>query len=193
MQSVCVFCGSSKGKNPKFVEAAKLLGRYLAELNIKLIYGGGKIGLMGVLADSCMANGGHVIGVIPKFLSGKEIAHEGVTELIAVDSMHQRKLKMSELAEGFIALPGGYGTLEEFMEILTWVQLSLVTKPVGILNVDGFYDHLIHQFKTMAEQQLLKRSNLDFFVQADNVKDLLKQFEDLSIRLVKIRDKFIDT
>ncbi len=193
MQSICVFCGSSKGKNPEFANSAQWLGAELARRGITLIYGGGKIGLMGVTADSCMENGGKVVGIIPRFLAKKEIAHDEVTELIKVESMHERKLKMSQLAEGFIALPGGYGTLEELCEILTWVQLSLISKPIGILNIEGYYDGLIRQFRTMAENHLLKKSNLKFFVHSNSGEELLRQMTALSTRVGSFKDKFIHT
>lgn len=193
MQSICVFCGSSKGRNPKFAEMAYQLGVELAERNIKLVYGGGKIGLMGEVANASLQNGGQVTGIIPKFLAKKEIAHEGITELITVESMHARKLKMSELADGFIVLPGGYGTLEELCEMLTWVQLSLINKPIGILNIDGFFDHLYGLFDTMVKQELLKQSNLKFSVQSQDITDLLSKMQQLSTEVSSFKDKFIHT
>lgn len=143
MKSVCVFCGASKGNDKIYIERAEELGYLLANKGIKLIYGGGGIGLMGVVANSVMDNGGEVIGVMPKFLFDLEIADNTITELIIVESMHERKLKMSQLAEGFVAMPGGFGTLEEICEILTWAQLKLHQYPVGLLNINGYYDQLL--------------------------------------------------
>ena len=137
MKSVTVFCGSSMGTDPIYKSQAFLLGKTLAQQNIKLIYGGAKVGLMGAVADGALSENGKVIGVLPHFLGTKEIAHESLTELIRVESMHERKTKMSELSEGVIALPGGFGTLEELFEMLTWGQLGLHQKPIGILNKIG--------------------------------------------------------
>jgi uncharacterized protein (TIGR00730 family) len=138
MKSISVFCGSSMGVDPVYISEAILLGKTLAERSIQLVYGGARIGLMGAVADSVLNNHGKVIGVLPYFLKSKEIAHDGLTELILVESMHERKMKMHDLCDGIIALPGGFGTLEELFEILTWGQLGLHKKPVGVLNVNGF-------------------------------------------------------
>ncbi len=193
MQSICVFCGSSKGNNPEFVKCAEWLGAELASRKISLIYGGGKVGLMGAIADACMSNGGKVFGIIPKFLAKDEIAHDGLTELIQVESMHERKLKMSQLADGFITLPGGYGTLDELCEMLTWVQLALVSKPIGVINIDGYYDPLITQFHVMILNGLLKEINLKYFVQSSSGKDLLEKMLILSTEVASFRDRFIHT
>jgi len=146
MKRVCVFCGSSIGSRPVYREAAQALGAALARRNLGLVYGGGKVGLMGVVADAALAAGGEVIGVIPDFLEAKEVGHRGLTELRVVGSMHERKAMMAALSDGFIALPGGYGTLEEFGEILTWAQLDLHHKPIGLLDVAGYYDPLLRLF-----------------------------------------------
>ncbi len=143
MRRVCVFCGSSIGNQRAYSEAAEALGAVLAERGIGLVYGGGNVGLMGVIADAVMAGGGNVIGVIPQSLADREIAHTGVTELRVVDSMHARKAMMAELADAFIAMPGGVGTFEEFFEVVTWTQLGLHRKPCGLLNVNGFYAPLV--------------------------------------------------
>jgi uncharacterized protein (TIGR00730 family) len=142
MRRLCVFCGSSTGKQRAYSDAAKALGAVLAERGIGLVYGGGNVGLMGVIADAVMAAGGKVIGVIPQSLANREIAHTGITELRVVDSMHARKAMMAELADAFIAMPGGVGTFEEFFEVVTWTQLGLHRKPCGLLNVNGFYEPL---------------------------------------------------
>lgn len=139
MRRVCVFCGSSVGNQRAYSEAAEALGAVLAERGIGLVYGGGNVGLMGVIADAVMTRGGHVIGVIPQSLALREIAHTGITELRVVDSMHTRKAMMAELADAFIAMPGGVGTFEEFFEVVTWTQLGLHRKPCGLLNVSDFY------------------------------------------------------
>ena len=193
MQSICVFCGSSKGKNSKFEEYAKWVGAELARKGITLVYGGGKVGLMGTTADACLKAGGKVVGIIPNFLAKNEIAHDNLTELIKVNSMHERKLKMSQLADGFLALPGGFGTLEEFCEIITWVQLNLVSKPIGLLNIDGYYDHLLAQFEVMIENQLLKKTNLSFFVHSKSKEDLLVKMSELAKNVNSLEDKFIHT
>lgn len=143
MKRLCVFCGSREGARPIYRVATQQLGKLLGERGIGLVYGGGRIGLMGLLADAVLASGGEVIGVIPDFLAGPEVAHGGLTELHVVHTMHERKAMMAELADGFIALPGGYGTLEEFFEILTWAQLGLHRKPCALLNIGGYYDPLL--------------------------------------------------
>src|ERR1041384_3548938 len=156
LKRVCVFCGSNTGSGPAYVEAAESLGKLLAERKMGLVYGGGKVGLMGKIADAVLGAGGEVIGVIPQSLMRKEIAHAGLTELRVVDSMHQRKALMAELSDAFIALPGGFGTFEEFCEILTWTQLGLQRKPCGILNVAGYYDHLLKLFDHAVAERFLK-------------------------------------
>jgi len=152
IDSVLVFCGSKEGTNPAYKEQAFLFGQYLAEQEIKVIYGGAMIGVMGAVADGALSKGGHVIGIIPKFLSRKEIIHEGLTEVHKVNSMHERKLMMSEMCDAIVALPGGFGTMDELFEILTWAQLGLHQKPVGILNTAGFFDGLLAFINSMSEQ-----------------------------------------
>jgi len=143
MRRICVFCGSSVGRNRKYAEMAAETGALLARKGVELVYGGGSIGLMGVIADTMLAAGGHVIGVIPRALATRELTHTGLPDLRVVGSMHERKALMAELADGFIALPGGLGTLEELFEIVTWAQLGLHAKPCGLVNAGGYYDHLI--------------------------------------------------
>ncbi|SET59607.1 LOG family protein [Hymenobacter actinosclerus] len=159
MKSVAVYCGSATGTNPAYQRQAEEMGRLLAQRGLTLVYGGGRVGLMGVVADSVLAHGGQVVGVIPDFMMGKEIEHRGLTELHIVASMHERKLLMAERAEGFVAMPGGYGTLEELFEVLTWGQLGLHPKPIGVLNVEGYYDHLLRALDHMADEGLLRREN----------------------------------
>ncbi|HEU5320024.1 MAG TPA: TIGR00730 family Rossman fold protein [Methylomirabilota bacterium] len=142
MKRICVFCGSSAGVRPEYAEAAREVAAELVGRGLGLVYGGGAVGLMGVLADAALAAGGEVIGVIPRPLASRELAHAGLTELHVVASMHERKATMARLVDGFVALPGGLGTLEETLEILTWAQLGIHTKPVGVLNVGGYYDGL---------------------------------------------------
>nr|WP_143172057.1 TIGR00730 family Rossman fold protein [Pseudonocardia thermophila] len=143
MTSLCVFCGSNPGRDPAYVDAARRLGRHLAEEGITLVYGGASVGTMGTLADAALAAGGTVVGVIPRQQTGQEIAHQGLTELRVVESMHERKATMVELADGFVALPGGLGTLEEFAEVLTWSQLGIHACPTGLLNTGGYYRHFL--------------------------------------------------
>jgi uncharacterized protein (TIGR00730 family) len=175
IKRITVFCGSSLGNDAQFRSQATLLGQTLAKQNIELVYGGAKIGLMGAVADGALSEGGKVIGVLPKFLRSKEIAHEDLTELILVDSMHERKTKMNELSDGVIALPGGFGTLDELFEMLTWGQLGLHQKPTAVLNVNGFYDSLITLAQTMVDQGLLKEVNQKALLISDNINDLLSQ------------------
>jgi uncharacterized protein (TIGR00730 family) len=156
VQTLCVFCGSNSGASPAYAEAAASLGRLLARRGVTLVYGGGRVGLMGVLASAALAEGGRVIGVIPEALATRELAHDGVTELRVVSSMHERKALMSELSEGFIALPGGIGTLEEWFEVWTWSQLGFQPKPCGLLNVAGYYDHLLAFLDHMTGQRFLR-------------------------------------
>jgi uncharacterized protein (TIGR00730 family) len=173
MKRITVFCGSSPGNDINFRTQARLLGQTLAKRNIELVYGGANVGLMGAVADGVLSEGGKAIGVLPNFLKSKEIAHEGLTKLILVESMHERKTTMNELCDGVIALPGGYGTLEEFFEMLTWAQLGLHKKPVGILNIEGFYDPLITLVQTMVDKQFLKEINQKMLLMSDDIDDLL--------------------
>jgi len=175
MKSITVFCGSSFGSDRIFEEQATLLGQTLAKQNIQLIYGGSNTGLMKAVADGALNAGGKVIGVLPHFLQSKEIAHKNLTELILVETMHERKTKMSELCDGVIVLPGGYGTLEEFFEMITWAQLGLHKKPIAILNVDGFYTDLINLTKTMVDKGFLKQINYDMLLISDNIEELLEK------------------
>lgn len=174
MQSVTVYCGSSLGANPVYKEQAELLGQTLAQAGLTLVYGGGRVGLMGTIADAVLAAAGRVIGVIPGFLDDKELAHKGCTELHVVKTMHERKLLMAELADGFIAMPGGFGTLEELFEVLTWGQLGLHQKPVGVLNVAGYYDHLLLALDRMRDDQLLRPENRGQLLQATTPAELLR-------------------
>jgi len=171
--NICVFCGSATGHNPIFAQAAKDLGMLIATNGHTLVYGGGNIGLMGILADSVLESKGKVIGIIPDFLYRKEIAHTGITELIVVDSMHERKMKMADRADVFIAMAGGLGTLDELAEILTWQQLNLINKPIGILNTHDFFSPLLVMMKSMVNSGFVKEQNLNKIVMANNPKQML--------------------
>jgi uncharacterized protein (TIGR00730 family) len=177
LQSVCVFCGSSTGGHPAYTEAARSLGTTLAEANIRLVFGGGHVGLMGEISKAALAAGGNVIGVIPKFLVERELAHEGLSDLRIVGSMHERKALMSDLSEAFIALPGGTGTLEEFFEVLTWAQLGEHDKPCGLLNVAGYYDPLLTVFDRMVEAGFLSGSNRGLLLVENEPERLLQRFD----------------
>jgi uncharacterized protein (TIGR00730 family) len=173
IRSLCVFCGANFGTRPEYSKAAKTVGRLLAELGIRLVYGAGNVGLMGILADSCLAAGGEVIGVIPDSLVRHEVAHLGLTELRVVNSMHERKAMMADLSDAFIALPGGLGTIEELFEIWTWAQLGLHQKPLGLLNVAGYYDPLIELAQHGLKEGFLRQQHLDTLIVATDPHRLL--------------------
>ncbi len=159
MKSICVFCGANFNGDPTLKQAVEQLAEVMVNRDIALVFGGGKVGVMGLMADAMIARGGKTIGVIPGFLMDKEVGHTGLTEMHVVDNMHQRKQLMNDLCDGIITLPGGFGTLEEFFEVLTWLQLGLHNKPIGVLNVNGFYDFLLKQMDVMVEQCFLKPTN----------------------------------
>jgi uncharacterized protein (TIGR00730 family) len=175
MERIAVFCGSKEGSRPEYAQAALLLGRLLAAENIELVYGGGSIGLMGVIADAVLNAGGRVIGVIPNGLAQKEVMHEGLSDLRIVRTMHERKAMMANLADAFIALPGGLGTMDEFFEILTWAQLGEHAKPIGLLNTARFFDPLLHYVQHMIGEGFVKKKNLSLFVEASSPATLLQQ------------------
>ena len=177
---LCVYCASSTGSNPRLADAATELGRLLAAEGIELVYGGGAVGLMGVIADTVMEAGGKVTGVIPTGLFPKEVGHHEITELIKVDSMHARKAEMIRRSDGFVALPGGFGTLEELAEVLTWAQIGIHDKPVGLLNVDGFFDGFLSFLDRCILDGVLRESNRELLVdRADpaNLLDALRNYE----------------
>ena len=178
MKSISVFCGANKGFDPVYAAAAVEIGQTFAQRKIRTVYGAGNVGLMGILADAALENGGEVLGVIPDFLKKKEVCHTGLTELIVTRTMHERKQIMADRSDGFIILPGGFGTLDEFFEILTWRQLRLHNKPIGILDVGGFYQHLLAHINNMLEKGFLRDANLHLFTVADNLPDLLKKMAD---------------
>jgi len=173
MKSICIYCGSSLGNSPEFRESARRMGALLADRKIQLIYGGANVGLMGCAANACLENGGRVIGVMTENLVQMEVVHHSLTELRVVKSMHQRKAVMSELSDGFIALPGGIGTLEELFEAYTWLQLGIQIKPLGLLNVSGFFDHLKRFLTLMVQQGFLLRPHLDMLLMDPDEERLL--------------------
>ncbi|MCW3121701.1 MAG: family protein YvdD [Flavipsychrobacter sp.] len=177
MKSIVVFCGSSEGYDESYREAAYNLGAMLASRGVRVVFGGGRIGLMGALADGALEHGGEVVGVIPYFLQTKEIAHPGLTQLITVDTMHERKLKMQELSDGVITLPGGWGTMEEMFEVLTWGQLGLHVKPVGLLNVNGYYDALKALSDNMVQEGFLSECINASLLMSQSMEELIEQME----------------
>jgi uncharacterized protein (TIGR00730 family) len=177
VKAICVFCGSSMGAKPAYQLAAQQLGKTLAEKGLTLVYGGGNVGLMGVVADATLGAGGQVVGVIPKFLVDKELAHHNLTTLHVVDSMHDRKALMASLSDGFIALPGGYGTLEEFCEVLTWAQLGLHQKPHGLLNIEGYYDALLTFFDHAVAEKLVRSVHRSLVLESSDSTSLLESME----------------
>ncbi len=182
MKYIAVFCGSASGSDTEFAEQATLLGKIIARKGYGLVYGGAHVGLMGAVADGVLSEGGKVIGVIPEFLKKKELEHKNITEIHVVETMHERKALMSKLSDAIIALPGGYGTLEELFEMLTWSQLALHKKPIGILNVDGYYDPLIEMSEKMIEKGFLKEEYRKILIvenKVDNLLDQMDRFEPL--------------
>ena len=178
LRSLCVFCGSRDGSNPAFVEAARATGRLLGERGIRLVYGGGSLGMMGAVADGCLEAGGEVIGVIPGFLMDLELGHRGVTSLEVVPDMLSRKQRMAELSDGFLTLPGGIGTLDELFEMLTWVRLDVHSKPNGLLNVAGYYDELIaFCHRTQVSGGFISAENAANLIASDSIVDLLAALE----------------
>lgn len=175
MKSIAVFCGASSGFSPRYMEAAVATGHTLAAENIRLVYGGACVGLMGAVANGTLEAGGEVTGILPHFLQTKEITHTGLTELIIVETMHERKLKMHEFSEGIITLPGGFGSMEELFEMLTWAQLGLHHKPIGLLNIDGYYDHLIAFIQTMTKEGFLKAEDASRVLIGNTAEELIEQ------------------
>jgi uncharacterized protein (TIGR00730 family) len=176
LERVCVFCGSSPGARPVYVQAARHLGRILARRGSTLVYGGARVGTMGQLAQAALDGGGHVIGVIPRALVEREVAHTGLPDLRVVESMHERKALMADLSDAFIALPGGLGTIEELFEVLCWSQLGLHSKPCGLLNVDGYYDQLSAFLDHMVDQQFVRASHRELVVIEQDAENLLQAF-----------------
>jgi len=189
MNRICVYCGANPGARPAYAEGARDLGRTLAERGIGVVYGGGNVGLMGVLADAALAAGGEVIGVIPEALLEKELAHQGLTELRVVSSMHERKALMAELSDAFIAMPGGFGTFEELCEALTWTQLGLHAKPCGLYNIEGFYDPLIVLLDRATEDRFLRMEHRAILLEGSDPERILERLEGFEM---PVAEKWID-
>ena len=180
IKSLCVYCGANFNGDPLLLQAIEDLAFTMVKQHITLIYGGGSVGVMGVLADEVLKHGGKVIGVIPQFLMDKEVGHKGITEMVITSNMHERKQRMADLSDGFVVLPGGFGTLEEFFEVLTWLQLGLHGKPIGVLNVGGYYDHLFLQMEVMVQHRFLKQNNKDLVFNEAIPKVLIEKMSSFS-------------
>lgn len=176
VKAICVYCGANAGASPRFAEEARALARALVERNLSLVYGGGKVGLMGVIADEVLRLGGEVTGVIPTALVEREVGHTGLTRQFIVKDMHERKAMMAQLADGFIAMPGGLGTLEELFEMLTWAQLGIHAKPIGLLNVDGYYDGLVNFVRHATEQELVRPQHAALMMVENDAEALMRRF-----------------
>jgi uncharacterized protein (TIGR00730 family) len=184
IKSLCVYCGSSPGATPVYAEAARGLAQAMVKQDIALVYGGGNVGLMGTIADEVLSLGGQATGVIPQALLQKELGHKGLTQLHIVKDMHERKAMMADLSDGFIAMPGGVGTLEELFEVFTWAQLGFHQKPIGLLNVDGFYDGLLQFIQHMVSQRFLKGEQAEILIAAAQGEELLQRFKSFVPHLV---------
>ena len=180
MKSVSVFCGANFNGDPAILKAVNDLAVVFVEKEITLVFGGGRVGIMGLIADAVLDRGGKAVGVIPQFLIDKEVGHTGLTELIITSTMHERKQKMADLSDGVITLPGGFGTLEEFFEVLTWLQLGLHNNPIGLLNIDGFYDPLLAQMDIMVEKKFLKPLNRDLVLSHSDPAELVLLMENFN-------------
>jgi uncharacterized protein (TIGR00730 family) len=182
MKSICVFCGANFNGDPVLKQAVEQLAEVMTSRDITLVYGGGKVGIMGLLADAVLQRGGKAIGIIPQFLMDKEVGHTGLTELHIVENMHQRKQMMSDLCDAIITLPGGIGTLEEFFEVLTWLQLGLHNHPIGLLNVNGYYDFLLKQLDVMVEQKFMKPTNRDLVITSGDPVELINLLDNFDVK-----------
>ncbi|NEU09470.1 TIGR00730 family Rossman fold protein [Flavihumibacter sp. R14] len=182
MKSVCVFCGANFNGDPALLQTVNKLAEVLVAKDITLVFGGGRVGVMGLIADAVLSGGGKAIGVIPQFLMDKEVGHTGLTELIITENMHQRKQKMADLSDGVITLPGGFGTLEEFFEVLTWLQLGLHNNPIGLLNAGGFYDPLLQQMDVMVEHRFLKPVNRQLVLSHSDPEQLIELMSSFSAK-----------
>jgi uncharacterized protein (TIGR00730 family) len=189
MKAVCVYCGSSNGARPIYAEAAKAFGRALVQNNLSLVYGGGRVGLMGLIADEVLAAGGRAVGVIPELLLAKEVGHTDLTELIVVPDMHERKKKMADLSDAFVAMPGGVGTFEEFFEVYTWAQLGYHQKPVGLLDVNGYYDPLMSMLRHTVEEGFMRAPYLDIIQVAAGPDEMIAK---LSAYIPPAHDKWTE-
>lgn len=182
LNSICVYCGSNFNGDPDLKKAIEDLAETMVVQHISLVFGGGSVGVMGVLADEVLKRNGKAIGVIPQFLIDKEVGHTGLTEMVVTENMHQRKQKMADLSDGFIILPGGFGTLEEFFEVLTWLQLGLHAKPIGVLNVGGFYDPLFAQMDMMVQHRFLKQTNRDLVFNEVSAEVLVQKMQNFNAK-----------
>lgn len=182
MKSVCVYCGSNFNGDPDLRKAIEDLAETMVSKQITLVFGGGSVGVMGVIADEVLKRNGKAIGVIPQFLMDKEVGHKGLSEMVVTENMHQRKQKMADISDGFIILPGGFGTLEEFFEVLTWLQLGLHAKPIGVLNVNGFYDPLFAQMDRMVESRFLKQTNRDLVFNETDASVLVNKMQNFDAK-----------
>lgn len=178
IHSLLVYCGANSGKKPVYADRTRAFGKMLVREKIRLVYGGGSIGLMGILADTVLENGGEAEGVIPAFLNVKEVGHPALTRMHEVNSMHERKALMENLCDAAVALPGGFGTMDEIFEMLTWAQLGLHRKPLGLLNVNGYYDAFVKQLDTMVEEGFLRASNRALIIVSDDEEDLLRRLRE---------------
>lgn len=178
MQNICVFCGSKKGEKPVYEQVSIEFAQLMIKHGLDLVYGAGKVGIMGIIGDEILKHGGKVYGYIPTFLKDMEVAHLGLTELVETETMHQRKALMAEKSDAFVALPGGMGTMDELCEIITWAQLQLHSKPIGILNVDGYYDHLIALIDNMVKEGFVAPKHRELFVVSDDAEELLQKLRD---------------
>jgi uncharacterized protein (TIGR00730 family) len=185
LRRICVFCGSSSGTREVYQQAARTVGQVLCRRGIELVYGGGHVGLMGIVADACLNEGGRVIGVIPQALADKEVAHTGLTELRIVGSMHERKALMADLSDAFMAMPGGYGTWEEFFEVLTWSQLGIQRKACGVLNVDGYYDPLLEMADRALSEGFLRDVHRDLLLSDSDPERLLDRLSSYAVPTVE--------
>jgi uncharacterized protein (TIGR00730 family) len=189
VKRIAVYCGSASPADPVYIESARMVGRTLAARGIGVVYGGGKLGLMGAVADAALATGGEVIGVIPTALVNAEVAHRGLTELHVVDTMHERKARFTELADGFINLPGGTGTMDELWEALSWAQLGYHADPIGLLNVAGYYDKLVEFWTHMGDVGFVRPQHQDLLIVSNTVDDLLAKMADFEPTVPIIRMK----
>ncbi|MEM7012967.1 MAG: TIGR00730 family Rossman fold protein [Verrucomicrobiota bacterium] len=190
MNSICVFCGASPGKNPIYIETAREVGRTLAAQGLRLVYGGGAVGTMGAVADACLESGGEVIGVITKRLENLEVGHTGLTSMHVVDTMHERKAMMAELADGFVSLPGGIGTMEELFEVFCWAQLEIHSKPCALLNVEGYYDQLYAFLQHMVDERFLLQEHGEMLLLGDDIQQLLTRMREFEpVKLEKWVDR----
>lgn len=182
MKSICVYCGANFNGNEQLKNEIENLAHTMVANGITLVYGGGSVGVMGVIADAVLKLNGQAIGIIPQFLLDKEVGHGALTQLIVTENMHQRKQKMADISDGFIILPGGFGTLEEFFEVLTWLQLGLHGKPIGVLNVNGFYDHLFAQMDVMVNEGFLKQTNRNLVFNENDAKVLIQKMSNFNAK-----------